>query len=1047
MSIHLRQSGGGATRAKQSRGRRRDKKYNGSGLWIFFRIVVLYCMLWCSRFFFYQQHGKMQLLAELESKMFAPGGGGGSGIVLVTGVAGYIGSHMALKLLKGGAHVVGIDNMSRGSQQMLRVLEEFPNFEFKKMDLMDKDGLDALFQNHKEIDTVFHFASVAFATESMQNDSLYKRNILQITMGLVDAMLRHNVETLIHSSSCAVYGSLEELAPVTENRPTIPASPYGKYKLEAEEYIQSKTREAESGGRKFRAHLLRYFNVIGADSGGSLMESPHPTNNNYARLWTACLNVVFKQRQCVPVKEYSQAFTKSADKSSRRDYVHVEDVVKANMLLSKHRSAGKNKADIWNVASGLTVSTIEFIETARQVTGFFIPICFNKDSNSSSTKISDGNPFVIQGSSEKLQRETGWRTTHNTLKENLETAWNATRRFKKEESTSPSSLFEEEYDVCIVGAGLSGSVLAERHANQLNHSVLVIEKRDHIGGNCFDYVDMDTGIRVSKYGVHFFHTKYDRVWEYLNRFSEWTRWEHRALALVDGKYVPVPVNIETVNALFNQTITNEREMSKWLQAVQIALPNGTAVNSEQVSLQRVGKELYEKIFKPYTVKQWDKDPRNLGPSVMARIPVRINHDDRYFTDLHQALPTNGYTRIFENIFIHPGIAVRLNTDFFEVRESMKCKHLYYTGPIDAYFAASGMRKLEYRSLEFERRVVKDVNFYQPSAQVNYPSMRYNFTRIIEYKHLLNQSSDDTVIFLEHSSDKGEPYYPVPNKQNQDLYAKYQSLAANNLDVSFVGRLANYKYFNMDQTVLNALTLFDKSLPEIGEEESCSLGILVNGFLWDSVPLKKLLESLKGSPFSVVVVTQGEQTGLQKVGVSDTQLYNLRIQHNNFDWTALVAVAEHQALLRQAGILKKFWFYTHETASAGPNFIPKMSELCPTLSASRPLTRGFTMNMGIYSNNDILDNFDYLMTQKSQIAHPTREQLNVLKGIAVKTEDGLFKILKKKGVLGDKLSGRVTKGPDDVYGTGTKRITEYFSGIDFSKYKANWGPHKNWVLDP
>lgn len=181
-------------------------------------------------------------------------------------------------------------------------------------------------------------------------------------------------------------------------------------------------------------------------------------------------------------------------------------------------------------------------------------------------------------------------------------------------------------------------------------------------------------------------------------------------------------------------------------------------------------------------------------------PIFIKHS--------QQTGTRVSLRIF---FIHPKISVGLNIDFFEIRDSMKRKHLYYTGPIDAYFAASRMRKLEYRSMRFERHVVKDMNFYQPSAQVNYPSMRYNFTRIIEYKHLLNQSSDDTIIFLEHSSDKGEPCYPVPNKQNEDLYTKYQSLAANSLDVYFVGRLAKYKYFNMDQTVLNALTL--KSCPK------------------------------------------------------------------------------------------------------------------------------------------------------------------------------------------------------------------------------------------
>lgn len=363
------------------------------------------------------------------------------------------------------------------------------------------------------------------------------------------------------------------------------------------------------------------------------------------------------------------------------------------------------------------------------------------------------------------------------------------------------------HDICIVGAGLSGAVIAERYASQRNQTSLIIERRDHIAGNCYDFIDEETGIRVSKYGAHLFHTYYDRVWDYVQKFSDWTPYEHEVIGLVNGKLVPIPVNIETVNTLFDQNIKNSEEMDKWLATEQEKYPNGPQ-NSEEMAMSRVGKRLYELIFYPYTIKQWAKEPKELGPEVTARIPVRNNFDGRYFADPHQALPSKGYTAIFEKMFDNPLISVHLNTDFFEVRPTLKCGKFYYTGPVDRYFADTGLKKLEYRSIDFERKVIKNVDYFQPRSVVNYPAASDNFTRIVEYKHLLNQTSKDTILFYERSKDTGEPYYPVPNPANKELFLKYKEMSDKEPGVSFVGRLANYKYFNMDQTIENALTLFD-----------------------------------------------------------------------------------------------------------------------------------------------------------------------------------------------------------------------------------------------
>jgi UDP-galactopyranose mutase len=376
------------------------------------------------------------------------------------------------------------------------------------------------------------------------------------------------------------------------------------------------------------------------------------------------------------------------------------------------------------------------------------------------------------------------------------------------------------HDVCIVGAGLSGSVMAERYANQLHQSVLIVDKRNHIGGNCYDYVDAETNIRVSKYGAHLFHTNSDRVWDYVQQFSQWTPYQHKVLGYIQGKHVPIPVNIDTVNILFNLNISSSEEMDQWLHQEQVHYDH-EPTNSEEMAMSRVGKRLYELIFKPYTFKQWAKYPKELGPEVTARIPFRNDHNDLYFpNDIYQALPTHGYAALFEHMIMnHPKIDISLNTDYFDVKHLLQCGITYYTGPIDTYFADLGWPKLEYRSLQFERNVAFHTEYVQPLSVVNHPSLDTDFTRIVEYKHLLNQTSPHTVYFIERSTDDGEPYYPVPNNKNQELFEKYQSMAKKENGVYFVGRLANYKYFNMDQAILNALELFDSV---VGDNDGTSM---------------------------------------------------------------------------------------------------------------------------------------------------------------------------------------------------------------------------------
>ena len=373
----------------------------------------------------------------------------------------------------------------------------------------------------------------------------------------------------------------------------------------------------------------------------------------------------------------------------------------------------------------------------------------------------------------------------------------------------------KKYDILIIGCGLSGIVIAERFANDLGKKVLIIDKRDHIGGNIYDYVDEDTNILMNKYGAHLFHTNNERVWEYINRFSKWVRYDHKVFGNVDNKLINIPVNITTVNELCNEHISSIEQMNEWLKKNQIQYDN--IDNSEKMGKSRVGEILYEKIFKNYTFKQWNKYPEELDPSVLARIPIRNNFDVRYFDDKYQVLPEKGYTKFIEKILTNDNIDVKLNTNYFEfIKENpiSEFETVIYTGPIDQYYENKGLEKLEYRSIDFIIEKHKNMNYYQTSSIVNYPELNVPYTRIVEYKHFLNQQSKDTVIVKEITNDIGEPYYPVPNKKNLDLYEKYKSFTLQENKIHFLGRLANYKYFNMDSAILNSLEYFDEHFTRI-----------------------------------------------------------------------------------------------------------------------------------------------------------------------------------------------------------------------------------------
>ncbi|HET7576968.1 MAG TPA: UDP-galactopyranose mutase [Sphingomicrobium sp.] len=361
---------------------------------------------------------------------------------------------------------------------------------------------------------------------------------------------------------------------------------------------------------------------------------------------------------------------------------------------------------------------------------------------------------------------------------------------------------DRRYDYLIVGAGFAGSVLAERLASQHGASVLLIDRRPHVGGNAYDEPN-EAGILYHKYGPHIFHTNSDQVRDYLSQFTKWRPYEHRVRAVVRDKLVPIPINRTTLNELFGLDLKTDKEAADYLASR--AEPVDDIRTSEDVVVNAVGRELYELFFQGYTRKQWGLDPSQLDKQVTSRIPTRTNTDDRYFSDTFQAMPLHGYTAMFKRMLDHPLIDVRTGVDFRDLKDEIDADHIIYTGPIDEYF---GFRfgKLPYRSLKFDHRTLQE-EWHQPIAVVNYPDPSVPYTRISEYKHLTGQDSPVTTITYEYPSAEGDPYYPIPRAENQALYKRYEALADAIDGVTFVGRLATYRYYNMDQIVGQALATF------------------------------------------------------------------------------------------------------------------------------------------------------------------------------------------------------------------------------------------------
>ncbi|TVT41866.1 UDP-galactopyranose mutase [Hymenobacter setariae] len=358
------------------------------------------------------------------------------------------------------------------------------------------------------------------------------------------------------------------------------------------------------------------------------------------------------------------------------------------------------------------------------------------------------------------------------------------------------------FDYLIVGAGFAGSVLAERLATRSNKKVLVIDKRSHIGGNAYDHYNED-GILIHKYGPHIFHTNSKDVFDYLGNFTDWRPYEHRVLASVDGQLVPMPINLDTINKLYGLKLTSF-EVEQFFESVAEEVP--VIKTSEDVVVSKVGRELYNKFFKNYTNKQWGLDPSQLDKSVTSRVPTRTNRDDRYFTDTFQAMPLHGYTRMFEKMLDHPNIKIMLNTDYKEIVKFIPFKEMIFTGPVDEYFDFQ-FGKLPYRSLEFKHDTLNEEQ-HLAAPVVNFPN-EHAYTRITEFKALTGQKHSKTAIVYEYPQAEGDPYYPIPMPENAELYAKYKKAADETPNVHFVGRLATYKYYNMDQVVAQALTLYKK----------------------------------------------------------------------------------------------------------------------------------------------------------------------------------------------------------------------------------------------
>lgn len=360
--------------------------------------------------------------------------------------------------------------------------------------------------------------------------------------------------------------------------------------------------------------------------------------------------------------------------------------------------------------------------------------------------------------------------------------------------------------IIIVGAGFAGSVVARELADA-GKQVHVIDKRLHIAGNAYDEIDAN-GVLVHRYGPHIFHTNSDRIFQWLSRFTKWRNYEHRVRSMVNGNTYPFPINRDTLNQLYKVDL-NEITAAAFLE--QVREPRKQLLSSEDVVLNSVGRDLYEKFYLNYTRKQWGLEPSQLKAGVAARIPIRTNVDDRYFTDTFQAMPLHGYTKMFQAMLEHPNITLELGVDFTEVRERNDFSHVVYSGPIDVYFDYL-FGHLPYRSLRFEHEHFTDLQQYQDVGTINYPN-NHAYTRITEFRHLTGQKHTGTSIVREYPAAEGEPYYPIPREENEILFKRYDTLAKHEKNVTFVGRLAQYRYYNMDQVVGAALNTAERLLKQ------------------------------------------------------------------------------------------------------------------------------------------------------------------------------------------------------------------------------------------
>lgn len=364
-------------------------------------------------------------------------------------------------------------------------------------------------------------------------------------------------------------------------------------------------------------------------------------------------------------------------------------------------------------------------------------------------------------------------------------------------------------DWLIIGAGFTGATLAERIASQLNQKVLLVDRRDHIGGNSYDCYN-EHGILIHKYGSHTFHTNSPMVWNYLSKFTEWRTYFHQVLMVVDGKKIPVPFNLNSIYELFPPRYAEKLEellIQHFGYGVKVPILKLRETASGDLSF--LAEYVYKKVYYEYTLKHWQLNPEELDRSVTARVPVYISRDNRYFQDTYQGTPKHGYAVLFSRMLRHPSIKLLLNTDYREVMGSIKFKRMVYTGPIDEFFQYKH-GTLPYRSLRFQFETMNK-EYYQEVGTINYPH-EYDFTRVLEQKHLTGQiSSNTTISFVfpeSYDPQKNEPYYPIPREDNRKRYGLYLQEAEQIKDkVLFAGRLADYKYYNMDQAVARALTIF------------------------------------------------------------------------------------------------------------------------------------------------------------------------------------------------------------------------------------------------